>query len=91
MHMLPQQVAEGGCALEADKRVHLLVLPTLLTSRHVRAVKSVPQAKQGDAIPQQHRVAAWNGGDMRVLRHTGSTKATIVRNSLQCTFQEQQN
>ena len=89
--MQPQQVAIRVCAPGAYERVNLLALLTALTKSKVRRIESASQDREGDRTPKQHRIAAWNGGDMHALSHIGSTKATIVGNPLQRTPEEQQN
>ena len=52
-------------------------------------MESHSQDKGGDMIPKQCRIAASNGGHMDTLGKNGSTKASILRESLQHTREEQ--
>ena len=77
------------CVQGDDGRVNLAVLRTAITLSRVRRVESTYEDKEGDAAPNQHQIGNRNGGHMRALIHSGSTRAAVLEDSLQRVPEEQ--
>ena len=90
VRMRPQRGTTEVCAPNTYVKMHLSVLPTALTPSKVKGMESVSWDTEGDVAPKQYTTTAWNGGDMLALGRTDSTKADVVRDSLQRTPDERQ-